>query len=100
MRVLRVLAVALAAQRTTDTIKEALPVVPPPVAKSVFVTALCVGLSALYERDWRVLVVEGTAAAAVASIVHDGQSAVQRFTDNQITQVLQRQPRRAAPLGG
>lgn len=100
MRVLRVAAVALTAMRVTDTVKEALPVIPPPVAKSVFVAAVCGGLTALHERDWKKLVLEAGAAAATASIAHDVQSGLQRYTDNQITQVLQRTPRSTRPLGG
>lgn len=100
MGVTRVLAVALTAQRTTDTVKEAIPLVPPPVAKSIFVTVLCVGLTAIFEKDWRKVVVEAGAAAAVASLSHDLQAGVQRYTDNQIMQVMQRQPRSTRPLGG
>ena len=99
MRVLRVLAVALTAQRVTDTVKEAVPVIPPPVAKSLFVVALCGALTYLGERDARTLVLETGAAAALASLVHDAHSALQRYTDNQITQVMQRTPRSTRPLG-
>ena len=100
MQVARTLAVALAAQRLTETVKEALPVIPPPIAKSTFVLALSTGITFLFEKDAKKALLEAAAAAGAASLLHDLQDAARRYTDNQITQVLQRQPRRTAPLGG
>lgn len=101
MRVSRVVGVALLTLRVTETVKEALPVIPPPVAKSTFTIALAAALSAtLGERDARVILLEAGAAAGLASVFHDAQEAARRFTDNQIVNVMARTPRRAQPLGG
>lgn len=100
MGVSRVVGVALATLRVTETVKEAIPVVPPPVAKGIFAVALSAGLSAsLGERNAGRMVVEAAAAAGLASLLHDAQDAARRYTDNQIMGVISRQPRRAAPLG-
>lgn len=101
MRVSRVLGMALVTLRVTETVKEALPLIPPPPVKSVFTLCLGAGLSVLLgERDARVVLLEAGAAAGAASVLHDAQEAAKRFTDNQIAGVLTRTPRRAGPLGG
>lgn len=100
MRVSRVVGIALLTLRVTETVKEALPVIPPPVAKSTFALALGAGLSLLLgERDVRVVLLEAGAAAGLASVVHDAQEAARRITDNQIANVMRQVPRRAQPLG-
>ena len=101
MRVARLLGMSFAILRTTESVKEYLPVIPPPAAKSAFTQALGIGLSfALGERNPVKAVVEGLAAAGAASVLHDAQDAAKRFTDNQIAAVVQRVPQRANRRGG
>lgn len=100
MRVSRVMGMALVTLRVTETVKEAIPIIPPPVVKSTFTLAFGAGLSLLLgERDARLVLLEAGAAAGLASVVHDAQEAARRFTDNQIVNVMTRTPRRAQPLG-
>lgn len=99
MRVSRVLGMALITLRVTETVKEALPIIPPAPVKSTFTIALAVGLSAAHgERNFGRMVLEGAAAAGAASVLHDVQESMRRFTDNQIAGVITR-ARRATPLG-
>ena len=100
MRVSRVMGLALITLRVTETVKEALPVIPPPIAKSVFTVALGVGLSmAADERNFGRAVLEGLTVAGAASVLHDAQEGMRRFTDTQIANVITRVPRRSQPLG-
>lgn len=100
MGVSRCVGLALVTLRVTETVKEALPVIPPPAAKSTFTIVLGMALSAAVgEREPLKIVVEGLAVAGLASVLHDAQEAAKRFTDNQIAGVITRTPRRAAPLG-
>lgn len=100
MRVSRVVGMALVTLRVTETMKEALPIIPPAAPKSLFTMGVGMALSAtLGERNPALVVVEGVAAAGLASLLHDAQDAARRFTDNQIAGVITRTPRRAQPLG-
>jgi len=76
MRVLRVVAAALSTVRVVDTIKEAIPVTPPPAVKSSFATAVAGGLLALVDDQpftWRRFVQETGAAAGLAMMLHEVQ---------------------------
>lgn len=101
MRVSRVMGMALLTLRVTETVKEAIPVIPTPPWKSLFTIGLAAGLSVMLgERDPRMVILEAGAVSGAASMLHDAQEAARRFTDNQIAGVITRTPRRAAPLGG
>jgi hypothetical protein len=100
MRLVRVAVVALATLRVVETVKEAVPAIPPPWQKSLFAAAVGSGLTLLSPEDRRpeTVALTGLAAAGLAAVVHDVQAALSSFADNNITEVLQRMPRRAAPL--
>lgn len=100
MDLTRVVVVALATSRAVDTIKEALPVIPPPVAKSIGAAVVATGLTVLSPGGRRpeTVALTALAAAGLAAVVHDIQVAAITFADNNVTEVLQRMPRRAAPL--
>lgn len=101
MRVSRVVGMALATLRITETVKEILPNIPPAPVKSAFTLGVGAGLSLLLgERDPRMVILEAGAVAGLASLLHDVQDSARRFTDNQIAGVITRTPRRAMPLGG
>lgn len=100
MRVSRAMGMALLTLRVTETVKEALPNVPPPPVKSLFTIGLAAGLSVLLgERDPRMVILEAGAVSGAASLLHDAQESARRFTDNQIAGVITRTPHRARPLG-
>lgn len=100
MRVSRVLGMALVTLRVTDTVKEALPVIPPPPAKTAFTYALGAALSlALGERDPLTVALEAAAVSGLASLLHDAQAAAQATTDAGIAGIIRQVPRRAQPLG-
>lgn len=99
MGLTRVAVAALVTARVVETVKEVLPLIPPPWAKSTFAAA--VGASAAYiagERQPETVALTGLAAAGLAAVVHDVQAALSASADNNITEVMQRVPRRAAPL--
>lgn len=99
MGLTRVVIAALVTARAVELVKEALPVIPPPWAKSTLASA--VGAGAAYiagERDVRTVAATGLAAAGLAAVVHDVQAALSASADSNITEVMQRVPRRAAPL--
>lgn len=98
----RVVVVAFATGRVVDTVKEVLPVIPDPWAKSVFAGAVGSGLALLSAEDRRpqTVALTGLAAAGLAAVLHDIQMAASAFADNNVTEVLQRVPRRAPQPGG
>lgn len=96
----RLLGLGFAVLRATESLKEYSPLIPPPQVKSTFTVLLGGALSLLTgERDPVKIVIEGVAIAGVASLLHDAQDSMKRFTDNQIAGVIQHVPRRAGPLG-
>lgn len=99
MRLVRVAVAALATARVVETVKEIIPVIPDPWAKSVFASAVGVGAAYIAgDRDVRTVAATGLAAAGLAAVVHDAQAALSSIADNNITEVLQRVPRRAPSL--
>jgi|SRR5256885_2033613 len=100
MRVSRVVLMALVTLRVTDTVKDVIPVIPPPPAKTAFTYVLGAALSlALGERDPLTVGLEAAAAAGLASVLHDVQAAAQATTDAGIAGIIKQVPRRAHPLG-
>lgn len=94
MDLTRVAVVALATSRVVDTVKEALPAIPPPWQKSLFAAAVGAGASYIAgDREPRTVAVTGLAAAGLAALVHDIQVAASSYADNNITEVLGRLPR-------
>lgn len=99
MRLVHVAVAALATARVVETVKEIIPVIPDPWAKSLFASAVGVGAAYIAgDRDVRTVAASGLAAAGLAAVVHDVQAALSASADNNITEVMQRVPRRAAPL--
>lgn len=84
----RILATALAAgigtTRIVETIKEALPIIPPPVVKSTFATVVAAAAGAsLTPGDWRTRALAGLGAAGVAMLAHETASLLRMVTDRQ-----------------
>ena len=99
MGLTRVAVAALATVRVVETVKEIIPLIPPPPAKSLF--ACAVGAGVVYiagERDLRTVAASGVAAAGLAAVIHDLQHTAVTIADNNITEVLTRVPRRAMSL--
>jgi len=89
MSLSRIFTVGLATLRTIETFKEALPVTPAPQLKSTAAGIIAAGLTVLDgERDIAKVILTGAAAAGAASLLHDGQESLRRYTDNQIVSVL------------
>lgn len=95
----RVIMVGLATLRVIETMKEVLPTIPPPSVKSIGAGVAAAAFVVLDgERDPARVFLTGAAAAGAASIMHDGQDAIRRYTDNQITRVVQQAGGRRGPL--
>jgi hypothetical protein len=100
MRALHLVGLGLATLRLVDTAKEALPVIPPPAAKSTAAVLIAGGLSFAYRpsADWRDHVLLAGAAAGLASLLHDAQATTRMVQDSYIAGITI-QARRTTPLG-
>ncbi len=83
------LLVGLGSARIVETLKEALPVVPPAPWKSTTATALAGAAGAvLVEGDWRTRALAGIGAAGVAMVTHELRSLLSLLADRQKVHVL------------
>jgi len=100
MRALHLIGLGLATLRLVDTAKEALPVIPPPAAKSTAAMLIAGGLSFAYrpDADWRDHLLLGGAGAGLASLLHDLQSTARMVQDSYVAGITV-QARRTTPLG-
>lgn len=79
----------IATARLVDTLKEAIPIVPPPVAKSTAASLIAAASgAALAEGSWRGRVLAALGAAGMAMLTHEFTSLVSVTTDRQKVIVL------------
>lgn len=83
------LLVGIGAARLTQTIKEALPVIPPSAYKSTFASIAAGATGAvLIDGDWRARTVVGAGAAGFAMLAHEVASLLSLLSDRQKVHVL------------
>lgn len=79
----------IGATRVVETIKEALPQIPPPAIKSTFASALAGAAGAALTRGgWRTRALAGLGAIGVAMLTHETRSLLSLFGDRQKTYVV------------
>lgn len=83
------LAVGIGTTRLVETVKESIPIIPPPAYRSAFASVIAgVAGAVVVDEDWRARALTAAGAAGIAMITHEVVALLSATTDRQKVTVM------------